>query len=257
VVLEWTSLANAAGDAVELERVTTALPADASSVPANTSNIPAAAPAVSAGRHGRTAGAGQTRAASDVRGLLGPAKEPAAVRLRVGGDDGANAGGAGADPGGTIDRSVEVGRTYRYIAWRVKTAVAGTHRLELRSVPTAAISVEVKDTFPPDAPNGLVAAPGIAANPAASQAIAIDLSWEPAAELRIAGYRVYRRELLSESGAAGEWRRIGGADLLTAAAYRDSEVTAGRRYAYRVTAVGEAGLESAPSNVVEETAPAP
>jgi len=40
------------------------------------------------------------------------------------------------------------------------------------------------------------------------------------------------------------------------AAYRDLSVVAGHRYAYRVTAVSEAGNESGPSGEVVEIAPA-
>jgi fibronectin type 3 domain-containing protein len=83
---------------------------------------------------------------------------------------------------------------------------------------------------------------------------AIDLSWEPDLEPRVAGYRVYRRDL--DGDAASVWQQLG-SELMPMAAYRDLSVVAGRRYAYRVTAVSEAGNESAPSGVVVETAPVP
>ena len=73
-------------------------------------------------------------------------------------------------------------------------------------------------------------------------------------EARLAGYRVYRREL---DGTTPEvWRTLG-AELVTVPAYRDLSVGAGQRYAYRVTAVSGAGNESGPSAEVMETAPAP
>jgi fibronectin type 3 domain-containing protein len=78
---------------------------------------------------------------------------------------------------------------------------------------------------------------------------AIDLSWEPDMEARVAGYSVYRR-----TGDAGAWERLGDG-LVKAPAYRDAAVAAGQRYVYRVTAVSEAGMESRASGEVEETAP--
>jgi fibronectin type 3 domain-containing protein len=72
-------------------------------------------------------------------------------------------------------------------------------------------------------------------------------------EPHIAGYRVYRRDL--NGNASDAWVRLG-AELVPAAAYRDASVTAGHRYAYRVTAVSGAGNESVPSGEVVETAPA-
>ena len=78
----------------------------------------------------------------------------------------------------------------------------------------------------------------------------IELSWEPDVEARVAGYRVYRRELSADR--SGDWVRIG---LVTMAAYRDLTVVAGHRYAYRVTAVSTAGNESGPSGEAVETAP--
>jgi hypothetical protein len=180
-------------------------------------------------------------------GLSAPAKEPAEVRLRV--DT-----GPATDPGGTIDRSTQIGHTYRYTAQRVRTVVLGTQTLELRSAPSASASVTVSDIFPPDAPTGLVAAPAFTGPADATRKPAIDLSWEPNTESRLAVYRVYRREL--DGTAPGVWRRVG-SELVTGPAYRDLSVVAGQRYAYRVTAVDSAAKESAPSGEVTETAPSP
>jgi fibronectin type 3 domain-containing protein len=81
----------------------------------------------------------------------------------------------------------------------------------------------------------------------------IDLSWEPNLEPRVTGYRVYRRNV--DGAAPDAWRRLDVSPVSTAA-YRDLTAEAGRRYAYRVTAVDAAGNESAPSSEVEETTPA-
>ena len=210
VVLEWRAAAAEAG-AVELERTAVSVP-------------------------GAAAAASQRL---DV--LPGAGKEPAVSRFRAGG---------GTDAGGTVDRTVEIGASYRYAAQRVRSVVVGGQTLELRSASSAAVTVAVRDVFPPDAPAGLVAAPGFSGE-GGTQKPAIDLSWEPNSEARVAGYRVYRRD-----GESGEWRRLD-AEVVAAPSYRDATVVAGRSYAYRVTAVSTAGNESGPSAEVTENAPAP
>jgi hypothetical protein len=161
-----------------------------------------------------------------------------------------------AKDGGAIDHTAAIGHTYSYTAQRVRTVALGGLKLEVRSAPSAAVTVEMRDVFPPDVPSGLVAVPGFTAvrDGAQTQRPAIDLSWQPVMEARVAGYRVYRRDL---GGATPEvWTRVG-AELVTVPAYRDATVAAGHRYAYRVTAVSEAGNESAPSGEVVEIAPGP
>jgi hypothetical protein len=173
-------------------------------------------------------------------------KAPAPARFRVGGD-----------PGGAVDRTAVTGETYRYTAERVRTVVLDGRSLEVRSVPSAAAEIRMADVFPPNAPTGLVAAPGFSGESAGAagqvQRPAIDLSWEPGVEVRIAGYRVYRREM---GDAPGSWQRLN-AELVTMPAYRDMTVEAGLRYGYRVTAVDGAGNESGPGNEVVEVVPTP
>jgi hypothetical protein len=240
VVLEWRATQGTGNreqrtegtEAVELERTTVSV-----------SGAPAAAP--------------QRRDA-----LPGAGKAPAESRFRAG-----DAAGA-MDAGGTVDRTAEIGATYRYTGQRVRSAAVGGQTLELRSATSAAATVEVRDVFPPEAPAGLVAAPGFvypsdqrspgapgfagegeAGKPAIAPAI--DLSWDPNPEPRVAGYRVYRRD-----GDSGPWRPIA-ADLVLTPAYRDAAVVAGHAYSYRITAVSTAGNESAPSAEVTESAPTP
>jgi hypothetical protein len=218
-VLEWKS-EPANTESIELDRTLVESPAEA------------AAP--------------KTNAADDSHrnSLLGAQKDPRESRLRVD----ATAGGA-VDAGGTIDRSARIGHSYRYTAQRVRTVAVGGQTLEVRSVPTAEVTVTMREDFPPDAPTGLVAAPGFTGEEAARRP-AIDLSWEPNTEPRIAGYRVYRRDAEQQA-----WQQLD-SSLVAVAAYRDSTVVAGHRYAYRVTAVNVAGIESPHSEEVLETAPA-
>jgi hypothetical protein len=157
-----------------------------------------------------------------------------------------------ADAGGTIDRSARIGTKYSYTAQRVRRVVAGGQTLEVRSLPSSVATVDVEDVFPPDVPSGLVAVPGVAGGIGGeAEKPAIDLSWEPNMEPRIAGYTIARRDL--DGAAPNAWLRLD-AEPLRGTSYRDLNVVAGHRYAYRVTAVNEAGHESAPSGEVVETA---
>jgi len=229
-VLEWrlVSPGGEAGDAVELDRTTV----QGAGVPTATVEAPGK---TSAGAEGKS-------------GSPGKPKEPVEVRFRAGGGAGQNAG----DPGGTIDRTAVTGDRYLYTAQRVRVVVLGGHTLEVRSAASGGVAVAMLDVFPPNAPGGLVASPGFVGDVAGSaQRPAIDLSWEPGIEARIAGYRVYRREM----DGGGAWGRLDSA-LVAVPGYRDTTVEAGRRYGYRVTAVDEAGNESGPSGEIVETAPA-
>ncbi len=180
------------------------------------------------------------------RTFSGP-KEPTEVQLRT---DTLS----GQDPGGTIDRTAQIGRTYRYVASRVRTASIGEERLEVRSAPSSPVTVQIADAFPPEVPKGLVAVPGLTGEGSAARPV-IDISWEPNDEPRVAGYRVYRS--IVGDGVSEQWQRVGSEQPLFAAGYRDAGVLPGQRYAYRITAVGVNGLESRPSDAVAETAPAP
>ena len=188
---------------------------------------------------------GSTGVAERKSGFPGGPKAAAESRFRAGSADGPD------HAGGTIDRTAQIGHTYRYSAYRVRSVVVGGQTLEVRSLPSPAVTVAMLDVFPPEVPAGLVAVPGFAGEQA--ERPTIDLMWDPDIEPRIAGYRVYRRNLAGE--AADSWHRAD-AELVRVAAYRDLAVVSGRRYAYRVTAVNEAGNESAASGEVVETAPA-
>jgi fibronectin type 3 domain-containing protein len=95
--------------------------------------------------------------------------------------------------------------------------------------------VTPKDTFPPAAPQDVVAAllPG-----ATSGTIVLDLSWAINVETDLAGYRVYRSESENARG------QLLTPDLLPTPSFRDAAAQAGHRYWYTVTAVDHAGNES-------------
>jgi hypothetical protein len=121
---------------------------------------------------------------------------------------------------------------------------------ELESSDSQPVTVTPRDTFPPAAPQGLVAAllPGAAAG-----TLLVDLSWSINLETDLAGYRVYRSE---QEGIRGQLLTP---DLLPTPAVRDTSVEPGHRYWYTVTAVDRAGNESASGApiVVEVTPPSP
>ena len=153
-----------------------------------------------------------------------------------------------ADAGGTIDHTAKMGESYGYRAQRVRSVLLDGHRLELRSVVSGAVTVVMRNTFPPHAPTGLEAVPGGAGVGERS----IDLSWTPNTERDMAGYIVYRQEIDAKGVAAGTATRLNPTPV-AGPAYRDPTAVAGRRYAYFITAIDTAGNESAPSEAVQET----
>lgn len=182
---------------------------------------------------------------------LNPRPAPEA-RLRV-----AEASAGGTNASGALDLAVVEGGTYRYTAQRLQTVTLAGHPLELRSLPSSPATVTVRDTFPPHPPAGLAAVPSLPPGngPSATGAPTIDLSWEPGTEPDLAGYMVYRAPV-SPAATPGKFDRLTPGPVL-APAFRDTSPTPGARYAYQVTAIDQAGNESAPGNRVLETAPFP
>jgi hypothetical protein len=152
------------------------------------------------------------------------------------------------DAGGTVDRTAQMGESYQYTAQRVRSLSLAGHTVELRSPISPPVIITMRNTFPPRAPTGLEAVPGGAT--AADRSI--DLSWDPNTDAGLIGYNVYRQDIDSKGVAAGTAARLNPTPVV-GPAYRDQTAMAGRRYAYRVTAVDSAGNESPPSDAVQET----
>ncbi len=144
------------------------------------------------------------------------------------------------------DTSFDFGKTYLYIIRSLSQAESNT----VESADSAPAIVAARDTFPPAAPQELVAAvlPG-----ATSGSLQVDLSWSINVETDLAGYRVYRSE---HEGSPGQLLTP---DLLPTPSLRDTYVQSGHRYWYTVTAVDRAGNESTPSApvAVDVTQPSP
>lgn len=135
------------------------------------------------------------------------------------------------------DSGFDYGKTYAYLVRTVIASPAGA--LESSDSPMAIVTP--KDTFPPTAPQGIVAAvqPG-----ATLGSVAVELSWSINVESDLAGYRVYRSQQDGERGVMLT------PELLPSPAYRDNSVQPGQRFWYTVTAVDRSGNESAPSLAV-------
>ena len=142
------------------------------------------------------------------------------------------------------DTQFEFGKTYVYV---VRSAISADGN-EIESDNSEPVTVKPLDTFPPAAPQDVVAAvlPG-----EAPSTFVADLSWSINLETDFTGYRVYRSE---REGSRGE---LVTPDLLSTPAFRDSSVAPGRHYWYTVTALDRAGNESAPSSSVAVDIPQP
>ena len=171
-----------------------------------------------------------------------PDQEPELVHLRT--------AEAGSGSPGTVDATAMMGQTYSYVAERVRRVTIGNKVLELRSAPSAAVTLTMEDTFPPKIPVGLATISGFAKPATADRHTSalpyVDLSWEANGEPDLAGYRVYRQLARPDGTPQGPLARLT-ASPLTSPAYRDVAVKPGQGYIYTVTAVDVAGNESAPS----------
>lgn len=130
-----------------------------------------------------------------------------------------------------VDTGVENGKAYTYVLQALMKAGQGEAESEL-STPTGVLA---EDRRPPAAPTGLT----VAVSPGAVQ-----LVWDRNTEPDLAGYRVYRTGV-----------RI--SVMETVPLYQDRGAESGKTYSYAVSAVDKSGNESAPSQPVEVTVPAP
>ena len=131
---------------------------------------------------------------------------------------------------------------FTYTAQRVEPLTLAGHPLELRGLPSAPLTFTFHDTFPPDAPTGLLAIPSLGPRPSA----AIDLSWEPSPDEDLLGYNLYRRS------PTEPFARLNPKPLL-APSFRDLTAQPNIPYTYRVTALDRHHNESQPSPEVTET----
>lgn len=126
------------------------------------------------------------------------------------------------------DRDFEFGKAYGYF---VRAVAAGTGGA-VESGNSAASEIVPRDVFPPAAPAGLVAVAGDGL---------VSLSWRPATEHDLDGYRVWRK-------VAGSAAFVPlGAGLVRENTFTDRSVQKGAAYVYAASAVDLAGNESPPA----------
>jgi hypothetical protein len=143
-----------------------------------------------------------------------------------------------------LDQSFEWEQTYSYRATVVTVvSVPGKPEMQVEGDDSAPVKVFPHDVFPPAVPTGLQAVfSGV------GQAPFIDLVWAPVADADLAGYNVYRHE---EGGQAVKIN----SEVVKTPAFRDSNLAAGKKYFYSVSAVDLRGNESARSEEAAESIP--
>lgn len=149
----------------------------------------------------------------------------------------------GKDKGVVLDPGVALDHVYTYTVQRVVKVALGDRNVEVDGTPSAPVTINARDVFPPAVPQGLQAV----ADP---EAHTIDLSWQPDSDADLAGYIVYRRKAESGSGPV----RISGA-AEPGPSFRDLKAEPGHKYEYSVSAVDKDGNESARSAEVQEVLP--
>ena len=142
---------------------------------------------------------------------------------------------SGAQERSWLDTTARFGQSYIYTV----TALAQQEPI-VESAITSEHEVRYQDRFPPPAPGDLVAL---------AEAGRVRLVWRGSEADDLAGYVVYRRD-----GESGTFTRLT-AQPVEAAEFTDTSVQGGRSYSYRVTAVDQAGNESAPGGEVRAAVP--
>lgn len=129
------------------------------------------------------------------------------------------------------DAGTEFGKRYTYL---VQSIVDLGNSKQAESDLSAEASVVPRDIFPPAAPKGVQAS---------NAPNSIELNWERNTEDDLNGYRVYRAE------GNGALEKI--ADVSVVPSYSDRKVEHGKTYRYAITALDQAGNESARSATIE------
>jgi len=133
------------------------------------------------------------------------------------------------------DRDFEFGKAYGYFVRAVAPGTDGA----VESGDSSAAEIVPRDVFPPAAPTGLavVAGDGL-----------VSLSWRPAKERDLDGYRVWRKESGGPAfGALGE-------GLVRENTFTDRSAVKGLSYAYAVSAVDRTGNEGSRSEAASVVA---
>jgi hypothetical protein len=143
-----------------------------------------------------------------------------------------------------VDHTFEWEKTYLYRA-TIVTLIheEGKPSTQFEGDDTPAAKVFAHDVFPPAVPSGLQAVFS-----GAGQQPFIDLIWAPGTEADLAGYNVFRGV---EDAAPVKIN----AELVKVPAFRDMNVTPGKKYFYSVSAADVRGNESGRSQQASEAVP--
>jgi hypothetical protein len=131
------------------------------------------------------------------------------------------------------DHNFEFDKTYYYA---VRT-IGSLQNPRAESLPSEAIEVLARDTFPPSPPRDFKAV---------LENGTIILLWAPSLSSDVAGYRIYRQEKGAASGLLLQ------NELVSSWSFRDNPVAPGKSYEYRVLAVDTHGNESEAAKAVVE-----
>jgi hypothetical protein len=243
-VLEWQP-ASAPG-IVDLERTDLTPPSPHAPKPHPTAASPQPAPVKI--KNKKTKGKAAHATASSSHSQKTTSEESLEIHLRITEPTVSHNPHPSSPTEGTVDVTTTMGSTYRYVANRVRTVTLGVHKLEIESAPSQAVTFAHPDIFPPQRPTGLEAIPG--SDP--QSPAAIDLSWEPNAEVDLAGYLVFRQSLDANGKTTGPAVQLTPMPLVTPA-FRDLTAVTGQSYAYQVLAVDQAGNRSGLSDPSQQT----
>lgn len=143
-----------------------------------------------------------------------------------------------------VDSGIEWEKQYQYwitpiTIWQSDAGEKG----EVEGDDSAVISIAARDVFPPATPAGVQAVFS-----GSDQNRFIDLTWTSNSEADLAGYNVYRHT------TGGTPEKIN-TELVKTSSFRDSNVRAGTKYFYAVSAVDQRGNESGKSEETSEQVP--
>jgi hypothetical protein len=143
-----------------------------------------------------------------------------------------------------LDQTFEWEKTYFYHGAVVSVIeAAGKPSVEVEGDDTPEVKVFAHDVFPPAVPSGLQA---VFSGP--GQQPFIDLIWAPVTDADLDGYNIYRHE----DGAAAVKLN---SELVKSPAFRDTQVEAGKKYFYSVSAVDQRSNDSERSEATSESVP--
>lgn len=144
-----------------------------------------------------------------------------------------------------VDKAFQFGVTYEYFVRSLSAQTPALSNTKLNEAiegnASEALVFTPKDTFAPTAPTSITIA---------SINGQVSLFWPSNPEADLAGYNIYRSE--DETASPDKWIKLN-AKLHTPTTFRDDRVQVGKRYLYQITALDNAGNESARSETMSET----